>query len=210
VTAPSAPETTSEQELTAGSTDRRGLRALAWWRTHCHPMHGDPGTRARLRRARTHLDLLRVNAAVHLARQMGAVPRDRPAPDWKVTAALDLARVLAHVKEHDPRHPMRAAGWKSFPRDRKESEAGDERPLLSEVRFKRLLETGSGEEKVLAFTRLIALLDGRVNVAQVASDFLNWNHPDYGDRVRERWAFHYLAAGDAAPAAPPTHTEDPE
>jgi CRISPR type I-E-associated protein CasB/Cse2 len=169
---------------------------------------GDPGTRARLRRARSSLDLLRITPAVDLARQLGAVPKARPAPDWKLNAALDLSRVLAHVKEHESQHPMKAAGWEHFPGDRRETDVSEGRPRLSEARFRRLLETGDGEEKVRAFTRLVTLLDGRVNVDQLASDFLDWNHPEYGDRVRERWAFHYLAAGSAAPAAPPTDTED--
>lgn len=190
----------------------RGARALSWWKQHCDPANPrtDPGTRARLRRARSTIDVLQVAIAVVLARRLGAVPKSRAAPDAHVYAALDVARVLAHVKAHEDRHPMRAAGWKRFPGDTKESDAGEDRPVLSGVRFKRLLETGGGEEKVLAFTRLVALLDGTVNVERLADDFLLWNHPEYGDRVRERWAFEYLAAGDAAPPTPPTDTTDTE
>lgn len=198
---------------TRASRDSRGARALGWWRRHCDPanVHADPATRARLRRARSHLDVLRITPAVVLARQMGAAPRDHPAPEWRMHAALDLARVLAHVREHDPRHPMQVAGWQQFPGDHTESDAGDARPRLSEARFRRLLETGEGEEKVLAFARLIALLDGKANVAQIASDFLDWNHPEHGDRVRERWAFFYLAAGNAAPPAVDSNSiTDPE
>lgn len=188
--------------------DERGRRALDWWRSYCGPERGDPAIRARLRRARSTLDALRIAAAADLARRLGAVPDAHPAPDYKVRAALDLSRVLAHVKAHDPRHPMEAAGWKAFPGERKESEAGDIRPLLSGARFNRLLETGDGEEKVLAFTRLVALLDGTVNVDRLARDFLDWNHPTRGDRVRESWAFHYLAAGKAAPPIPSNESED--
>jgi CRISPR system Cascade subunit CasB len=190
------------------ATNARGARALAWWRKHCHPVNGDPGTRARLRRARSVVDALQINAAVELARRLGAVPKDHPAPDWKIYAALDLGRVLAHVKEDDARHPMAAAGWQSFPGDRKESDAGTDRPRLSEARFRRLLQARGGEETVSAFVRLVALLDGRVNVAQLTTDFLDWNHPERGDRVRERWAFHYLAAGSAAPTTASTDNED--
>lgn len=210
MTTPTIPETTSAAPApsTPVAGDFHGRRALEWWRQHCHPVSGDPGTRARLRRARSRLDLLQISAAADLARRLRAVPPTRAAPDWLLHAALDLARVLAHVKEHELRHPMEAAGWKSFPRDRKESDAGADRPRLSGARFKRLLETGDGDEKVAAFTRLIALLDGAVNVERLASDFLMWNHPEHGDRVRERWAFHYFAAGSAAPAAPSIDAED--
>lgn len=206
MTTPTTEVSTSEAVAPAASGRDRdsGARALGWWRRHVDPANGkvDPATRARLRRARSHLDVLRIEPAVALARQLGAAPKSRAAPAWRTYAALDLARVLAHVKEHESRHPMRAAGWKRFPYETTESEAGADRPLLSDARFKRLLETGEGEEKVLAFTRLVALLGGTVNVPQLANDFLVWNHPEHGDRVRERWAFEYLHAGSAAPDLP--------
>lgn len=215
MTAPTTPEqgpTKPETPASVAGGARRGAPALAWWRRHCDPMNRqvDPGTRARLRRARSHLDVLRVSAAADLARRLGAVPTTHAAPPWRLYAALDLARVLAHVKEHETRHPMRAAGWKGFPGDKKESEAGDQRPVLSEARFRRLLETGEGEEKVLAFTRLVTILGGMINVEQLASDFITWNHPEYGDRVRERWVFEYLDAGNAAPEPPPIDSPNTE
>lgn len=202
------------QSAPAGSPADRarpgpGVHALEWWSKLAHPTKGDPGTFARLRRARSPAEALCVRAAVSLARRLGGGRRD--APDWRVRASVDLARVLARIKTHDPqKHPMQAAGWKRFAGERRESDAGEDRPVLSEARFKRLLQTGEGEEKVVAFTRLIALLDGVVRVDVLAADFLSWNHPEWGDRVRERWAFLYYAAGDAAPALPPIPPEDHE
>lgn len=186
-----------------------GARALAWWERLRDPTRGDPGTLARLRRSRSMLDTLSVRAAVSLARRLGATRAD--AADYRTRAALDLARVLAHVKKHDPgQHPIRAAGWKRFAGDRRESDAGDDRPRLAEGRFKRLLQTGEGEEKVAAFTRLVALLEGTVKVDDLANDFLQWNHPEWGERIRERWAFLYYAAADAAPLPPPGDDPDSE
>lgn len=192
----------------------RGRHALDWWRRLSDPRSGDPGTLARLRRSRSTLEAMQVPDAIELARRQGAIPREGQAPDWKVRAALDLARVLAHVRQHEPTdHPMRAAGWRRFPGARRESDAGEDRPVLSEARFRRLLLTGDGEEKVSAFTRLIALLGGTIKVDDLAHDFVRWNHPELGDRVRERWAFLYYAAGSAAPPLPAetdTPTEDDE
>jgi CRISPR system Cascade subunit CasB len=195
-------------ESTASSTTpprtSRGDRALEWWTDHCHPVEGDPATRARLRRCRSTTDALSVPAAMSLARRLG-LPRDvDQADDWRVVSGLALARVLAHVDEHDAsRRAMQAAGWKSFPGDRRESDAGEDRPRLSEARFHRLLQAERGEELVTAFTRLVALLDGAVNVPVLAEDFLFW-----GDRTRHRWAFDYYAAAIAAPADPSTSAED--
>jgi CRISPR type I-E-associated protein CasB/Cse2 len=99
---------------------------------------------------------------------------------------------------------MRTLGWKRFPGERKESEAGEDRPVLSEARFRRLLQSGAGEERVASFTRLVKLLGHTVKVDDLAGDFMRWEHPTYGPRVRERWVFLYYAAGEGAP----TLTED--
>lgn len=179
--------------------------ALEWWQRLRDPKNGDPGALARLRRSRSTVEAIQTPEAIALARRLGALPRDGLAPDWRMRAALDLARVLAHVREHEStRHPMRAAGWKTFAGSRRESDAGDDRPLLSEARFRRLLQTGDGEEKVSAFTRLVVLLGGVVKVDDLARDFIRWNHPEYGDRVRERWAFLYYAAAAVAVPPPPS------
>lgn len=191
----------------------RGEAALRWWLRLSHPKSGDPGALAQLRRSRSPVEALRVREAHTLARAVGG---SRPeAESWFRYAAADLARVLAHVKVHEPaRHPMQAAGWKRFAGTRRESDAGDDRPKLAEGRFRRLLLAGDGEDKADAFRRLVALLGGTANVAALADDFLSWNHPTHGDRVRERWAFLYYAAGDAAPPPPsadetsPTPDED--
>jgi CRISPR system Cascade subunit CasB len=192
---------------TSDRSRRRGAVALAWWRRLTDSEHGDAAALARLRRSRTALEALGVNAAASLARQLGAT--NAGAPDGRTKDVLQLARVLAHVKEHDAsQHPMRAAGWKRFAGDRRETDAGEDRPLLSEARFRRLLETGEGDEKVAAFTRLIAIMGGVVNVDALSDDYLHWNYPEIGDRVREQWAFQYYAAGAAAPAALITDTEN--
>jgi CRISPR type I-E-associated protein CasB/Cse2 len=140
-----------------------------------------------------------VRAAVALARRLGATGPD--APDARMRDAIDLARVVAHVKEHREDRIMHAAGWKHFAGDRKEADAEKDRPKLSEARFRRLLETGGGEERVISFVRLVRLLDHTINVRNLAEDFLALNHPRKRDRVREQWAFDYYAAGLAAPSA---------
>lgn len=211
MTAPATSSTPNE----AGGRPRktRGEIAHDWWRALADPKGGDPGTLARLRRCRTPGDAATVTAAVALARRLGALRPDTRPADPRVDAALDLARVLAHVREHTDERPMRAAGWKSFAGDRKESEAGEDRPQLAEGRFRRLLQTGGGEEQVAAFVRLVALLGGSVNVRALAPDFLDWSHPERGPEVRRRWAFDYYAASSAAPperAAPDTAPTDDE
>lgn len=172
-----------------------GGRALDWWRYYCDPGREghDPGVRAQLRRCDSPIDAAAIPAAVALARRVGALREG--VDDRRALDALNLARVLAHVRAHDPdKTPMRVAGWKTFAADRRESEAGDDRPLLSEVRFRRLLTTGPDEEQVTAFTRLVDVLGGTANVAALGGDFLDWSHPWRGDGVRKKWAEDYFAA----------------
>lgn len=178
----------------------RGEVALRWWVGLTDEERGDSAALARLRRSGSTTEAAREPAALRLVRKLGISPGDA---SWSaVETALDLARVLANVRSRDDRHPMRAAGYSRFPSDSPPPEP----PRLSEARFRRLLQVGRGEEKVTAFTRLIALLDSKVNIGRLATDYLDWNHPVRGDRTRERWAFEYYAAGSAAPT--PTRDEE--
>ncbi len=176
-----------------------GDRAVEWWTQYCHAQKGSPGVRARLRRCDSAVQALAEPAAVSLARRLLSDRGIETAEDWRLEAAVNLARVLGHVTAHTPgTRPMRAAGWRSFPGERP-SKDSTERPLLSDVRFRRLIETPRGEEQVTTFVRLIALLDDSTDIAAIADDFMNW-----GDRVKRRWAFDYYAVAIAAPTEPST------
>lgn len=176
-----------------------------WWTEYCHPRDGDPGTRARLRRCATSTEALGIPAAVVLVRRMG-VPRTLgPTQEWRLVQAINLARVLAHVKEDElTQSPMYAAGWRSFPGIARDRDGSEERPVLSELRYQRLISIESGgEEQVLGFIRLIHLLARRINVGEVANAFVYWN-----DRTKRNWTFEYYAAGIATPRDLQTTTED--
>lgn len=173
--------------------------ALGWFNSL---RKGNPGAPARLRRCRSRADVLMEPAAFQLAQRLGLLKASYSWDDARLGAALDLARVLAFVKVNDAsRRLMRAAGWKTFPGDRKESDAGSDRPLLSQVRFRRLLTTEPGEPLVAACIRLVRQLDNTVNVADLSNDFLGWSNPERQVRVRNKWAYDYYAAGVAMPSS---------
>ncbi len=174
-----------------------------WWRVYCGPEAYDRGTRARLKRCRSTREALYEKAAIALPRWTNAILPGAKALTPEAIRMLDLTRVLVHVREDDRSlRPMQAAGWKEFPGDRKEADIeASKRPKLSQVRFRRLLTTDGGEDLVRAFIRLIALLDGKVNVEALGRDFRDWGHPSRGEAVRQRWAFDYYAASSANPAA---------
>lgn len=181
-----------------------GDRAYEWWRDSCGSEGRGAATRAQLRRCRSNTEAAAIPAAVALARRLGALRQDVRPFDPHIDAALGLARVLAHVDENASDRPMRAAGWKSFPKDGGKDSSGEEQPRLAEARFRRLLEVERGERQVTAFARLVALLGGSVNVAALSRDFLRWED----DNTRRRWAFDYYAASIAAPPSDDTTTSE--
>jgi CRISPR system Cascade subunit CasB len=176
---------------------RDGEIAREWWGRYIGPDASETATRARLRRCRSVQEALSIIPAVHLARRLGGMRSDRDV-SARLEAALGLAIVLASVRQDDPENRlMRSVGWSSFPEDGKKEKL--DQPLLSELRFKRLLLSRQ-DELIPVFSRLVKLMGGRANVADVAAGFLDWSHPWRGDRVRQRWAFDYYAAGAAAPS----------
>lgn len=188
-------ETAEQERLNAGAI------AAAWWRRTCGPDAPDSSVRTRLRRCRNNVEAAAEPMALLLAKRMGAfAPGAHPSDAER---AIGLARVLARVRTEASEVPMCALGWRIFPGDRAEADAGAERPRLAETRFRRLLTVSRGEEQVAAFRRLIALMDETVNVSALANDFWHW-----GDRTKQRWAFDYYNARAAAPASTITQETD--
>ena len=186
----------SERSSSGGSGAVRN-----WWQRTCSLEKGSPEVRAKLRRCHGRVDAAMIPQALMLGRML--------APDTggdvngeRFGTVLDLARVLAHVKTDDAVMPMRAVGWKKFP-----TGSGDEeRPTLSELRFKRLLQATDGEARADGFIRLLAIMDGKANVAEITNAFRGWGHPD--GYMQKQWAFAYYNAANYAPDAATEHPSD--
>jgi CRISPR system Cascade subunit CasB len=178
-----------------------GAIAAAWWRYTCGSDAPDSSTRARLRRCRNNVEAATEPVALLLARRLGAFAPGAHPNDAE--RAIGLARVLASVRTEASETPLRALGWRNFPGDRAEADAGAERPRLGESRFRRLLTVPGGEEQVVAFRRLVALMDETANVSALANDFWYWS-----DRTKQRWAFDYYNARAAVPASTSTPDTD--
>jgi CRISPR system Cascade subunit CasB len=162
--------------------------ALGWW-SRLQPgedRKGDTGALARLRRGGLQ-DAALEPATADLYR---SIKRFLPPAELVgfETAAL-IAAVLAHVRDHDGRQSVaRAAGA-----------AGETSARLSPLRFRKLLAARGATDCLIAFRRLVALLDKRANVGDLAVSLVEWNKEDAGDRRRTRWAFDYYDAGALAP-----------
>jgi len=118
----------------------------------------------------------------------------RTSPDDLPEVAV-CAAVLAAVREDDrSAHTARQLGAPP-------GEPGA-RAVVSPLRFRRLIQAGSPEERLTALRRAVALAAGRINVRELAAACLKWS-----DDSRRRWIFEYYAAGFAAPPAEPTYQD---
>jgi CRISPR system Cascade subunit CasB len=163
--------------------------ALSWWRMlQPDPVRGggDRGAAARLRRASL-IDAICEPATIDLFRAVGA---SRSVDLEKVAT---LAGVLAHVRND-------AAGQSTA---RLLGPNGEEKALLSPLRFRRLLDAQPGEEQLTVFRRMAALAGGALPVQDLAESLLNWD-----DRRRIRWTYDYWNAGRPQTPSQSTLSED--
>lgn len=166
-----------------------GQIVLRWWKANLRPdtdTGAVRGFRARLRRADTALEMLAEQRVIALHETLGEyAPRDP-----LVLAAL--AQLVASVEGNKPQRIARIFG-------------GGEEPVLSNLRFQRLIRIDKRPELAVALRSALPLIDNACNVASLVEDFLFWS-----ERVRIRWCFDYF--GKASPDATVTEaaTEETE
>jgi CRISPR system Cascade subunit CasB len=177
--------------------ERVGSIAIGWWkglqpeiRSDGHKA-GNPGALARLRRADlvgAAMEEVTIDLFKRLAPPAG-LRSDFPRHALFERTAL-IAAVLAHVREHDNRKLAAAAGEKKVDSDQR---------ALHPLRLRRLFAAHNPADCLVGFRRLVALLDNKANVADLAETLLEWPDEKRGDSRRTRWAFDYYGAGRAAP-----------
>jgi CRISPR system Cascade subunit CasB len=161
--------------------------AARWWhdlipdpiRKH----RGDRAALARLRRCATVMDAMQDPETVRLLRSASGSGRQ----DFE-TAALTAA-VLAHVRGDNPALPVaRQIG--------PESPDKPETAIVKPLRFRRIVDAETPDERLTAFRRLAAQADGRLNVANLARALVRWD-----EETRIRWTYEYWNAGQRDVAA---------
>lgn len=166
--------------------DAQAREARQWWHELVPDAttgrRGDRAVLARLRRAATPLEAAEEQETIDLARRLGGGLRTLD--DVAVCAA-----VLAHVRQDDGGPIARRVG--PVPGD------PTRRPLVSALRFRRLIQADTPEDKLIQFRRLLALADRKADVADLARALLDWS-----ERRRRDWIFRYYAG------EPPTRDND--
>lgn len=162
--------------------------AASWWHgLQPDPGQGRPGDRAaqaRLRRAATVAEAMTDPAAITLFRRIGAT-----GPSCLPAVAL-LAAVLAHVREDRREDSVARRLGPDHP-------DAPETALMSPLRFRRLLEADTDDERLTAFRRMVALAGGVLPVRDLSRSLLRWN-----DTTRRHWIYDYWNAGQPAAKEP--------
>lgn len=172
-----------------------GPQAAAWWR-ELQPKDeqgerriGDRAALARLRRCATVMQAASEPATLALCRRLrvGEADLDR--------VAL-LAAVLAQAREE--RFDLTVA--------RQIGVQQDNTATMSDLRFRRLLQADTLDERLTGFRRLVALAARKLNVADLAAGMWHWSD----EKERRRWiyAYHDAPSFQAGSEPMPSVTED--
>jgi CRISPR system Cascade subunit CasB len=203
-----------QRRLRLNSRQQKWVRD--WWRALQPREEGEPqlpgelwalgrGARAELRRCSNVGELLSQATALLLAE--GLIKRndgDQIVPNeaYSYERLAWIAGVLATVKK-DLNDGKSLAWHLGYGADKKTNE----RPKMSELRFKAMQRSPSVIELFRHWRRAVQLADGQVDVALLADDLLNWqielgqSAARASDGVKFHWAYdYYLSARDRAAA----------
>ncbi len=157
-----------------------GQLIFEFWRS----LNDDHGTRAMLQRCRHPDDVVGVPAYHRLCLRV------RPLVEgdyhWQQRIAA-VAGLLAGVRKAAEKDSPRIA-------ERMGRVKGD-RPIVSELRFRRLLKTQESDANAFypALRRVIVMLDGKADPLDIARTVYFWDDRYRGPGIRREWAFDYFS-----------------
>lgn len=150
-----------------------GKILLEWWQK----LEDDRASRAILRRAPTVTAVALSPPYQRLFRRFQGAGWNTDNVIWRNDRLAAIVGLLAHVSEDRPGAPAKAMSHKA---------PGEDRPLVSELRFTRLLESPDADSLFVGLRRVLPLMEHRVDVIALANDILHW-----GDKVKKDWAYAY-------------------
>ncbi len=159
-------------------------QAATWWRRLQPNLtngdrnpHGDRAALARLRHCASVSEAMQEPATINLFRDLG----------WRNPAHLPAVALTAAVLSS-----VREAGRGRFAREIGPNNPSEpETALVKPLRFRRLMEAQTEDERLTAFRRAIALSGGVANITDLAGALLDWS-----ERRRMEWIFEYWNAAD--------------
>lgn len=159
------------EEFAKDSAKRRLL--LAWW----EGLEDDRASRAVLRRAQSITAVALTAPFQRVYRQLRAVGWNADNRGWMNDRLAAVVGLLAHLRISGELDPAKAMSQR---------EKGSDRPVVSELRFLRLLDVRDLDDLFSALRRVLPLIDDKVDVLALANDVLGW-----GELVKKKWAYAY-------------------
>lgn len=151
-------------------------KVFAWWRTIQSP--DNRGLRAELRRAKSLPEVALTDAFNRLRQRMGNT-------DWRNYEGLALVAVaLAYVETDTGGRDIESFAKQLAPHSRK---GGSDKGVLSELRFRRLIQHERHGELMEPMIRVLRMLNKRASVVGLATTLYYWN-----EITRRRLAFAYF------------------
>ncbi len=145
---------------------------LDWW----NYLHTRNGQKANLRRCTSPPETVFIPSSQILLSQLKKVEGENLSSD-KICA---IAGILSHVKENDTI---------SFARKLSTKKSGSEQALVSDIRFRRILQYSNIANDELFYQKIIRVIhhiDFKANIIDLFSSLYFW-----GDSVKKRWAYDY-------------------
>lgn len=163
---------------------------LSWWRQ----LEQDKGERATLRRAASLTEVMLNPAYIRLLRELRNAKFAISNHDQPLSKVAAIAGLVARIKE-EPNPNEGLAKRMGSPKP------GSTAATVSELRLRRLLACDDLEELYTLLRRLLAQLDDRANLADLAAIVWNWSPLDdkWPYDPRRQLAYDYY---EAAPIKP--------
>ena len=137
-----------------------------WW----EELQERSGDRAELSRAKTVADVILLPAFQRACQRFK--PFFHHQENWESRFAAIIG-LIAHVR--NPSHTKLALAM-----------AGNPKPVVSELRFRRLIQRDR-DDLYVAMIRILRMLGNTANLSDLANSVYYW-----GDGVKRRWAFDYF------------------
>lgn len=152
---------------------------LNWWNELKH----SSGNKADLRRCNT------PSETVFLPVSHKLISKLKDCEDIQFNLSMNklcaIAGILAHVKDQNSI---------SFARQLSQSKSGSDQAVVSDLRFRRILQYNNISEEELFYQKMIRIIrhiDCRANIYDLCYSLYFW-----GDKVKKQWAYDYYGTID--------------
>ena len=140
-----------------------------WWKR----IQDDRGMRADLRRCKSVTEVLTTPAFSRFCTEARVFLKTDGYRETRLAAVFGLLAYIEHL------------GDETLPMQMAESKGGT--PLVSELRFRRLLQERDIDRLYASLIRVLRMLNRKANPLRLAQDVYYWN-----DRTRKEWAYTYF------------------